>query len=111
MDQELCNQGVSDGGGELLQSSSGHVRSVAESISTAIRRGNEGTLRWIGRVYPKIRFEEVTGLCERIRANYNGTRGYTIIWHPEQSTGGGSSDSDGHLHIYHICPYNGSHCR
>lgn len=82
------------------------MEELAREFYGEIRRFAKNSDRWLSHVVPNVNLELATKVVDATRATRPGLRNLRfvgIIWHPD-STGG-------HLHIYHICNYQQSHCR
>lgn len=81
-------------------------RELAQKIFRGLQTFAEPGSRWISHVIPRISDEIARGMVQVIqssRRTIRTPRFIALIYHPD-STGG-------HVHLYHVCAYRGSHCR
>ena len=82
------------------------MEELARDFYREIRSFSKSSDRWLSHVVPHVNFElasKVVNATESARPGLRVPRFIGIVWHPD-STGG-------HLHLYHVCNYQQSHCR
>lgn len=84
---------------------------LRQNLLDNFKRESQRSFRWLGDILPEISYDTCCGLLENAR-KFGMQRTWAIIWHPEKTKIGSDQTSEyGHAHIYHGCPFNGSHCR